>query len=191
VIAEPTLSWLLAEAVTALHLLWVALLVGGIFLARAWRPYLLVHWWNIGATVVFQVIWGACPLTLLEARARGGLSSGSFTTDLLSRLGVDVAPGFAPHLFILAVALTTVWATRARRKPAPRAPMRDDLLVYKETLATLATLAERALAFIQMRPGYADQVDFISEMTRAQLLKAEIRDVLEVVKQLQGEDDDG
>jgi hypothetical protein len=107
---------------------------------------------------------------------------------------VDVAPGFAPHLFILAVALTTVWATRARRKPAPRSVeegLRVELAAYHQAVGLLITLVERVQPFIQIRLPHIDQVDFLSEPVRVAHLREEVEETLEVVKQLQGEDDDG
>jgi len=93
------------------HLFWVIVLLGGIPLSHCLKWYMQYHMCAFTMTIVSQIIWFGCPLTMLETYLRRkadphyGNYTGSFICLLLRKiLGIRV-PGWVviPQIFLVGI----------------------------------------------------------------------------------------
>ncbi len=88
----------LADIVSWFHAFWLLLLLGGSLIALIFPWYKTINWIVISVTLVSQILWLGCPLTVLEHSLRNKYnpadkSSGSFVCNFCeNKLGIKISP---------------------------------------------------------------------------------------------------
>lgn len=112
---------LLADVVKWFHVLWIVVLLGCCVLQAVFiRLALLTGVLGVG-TCISQLVWGACPLTVLEERLRNRAGAGSkygnefLVYHLHEWFGLDVTPSTIFALNVALVLFSTLLVVRFYR----------------------------------------------------------------------------